>query len=262
MRVAFVVLVLAACGCDQVFGLERDGGSPDLDEDGDGVLNAIDNCPGVVNTSQADFDTDGVGDECDAHPMTAGDTLAEVEMFDDGFGPSWHPDTGTAWAIEDSAVISPDATGIVVTTLQHPLIHATRPTIELGFEVATIGPDTGNSTAENHVAVNLDYPALPRGCWIKEAAHGNNVSNLFLTDDDGTNRLDDQDVTPEVTAGTSFVLRFTRDAALSTCELAGSRSGRSQTTIDLPPPNDALAPSITIDAVQIRLRYIVIYGGT
>jgi hypothetical protein len=36
------------------------------DTDGDGVENAFDNCTGISNSSQKDFDHDGCGDVCDA----------------------------------------------------------------------------------------------------------------------------------------------------------------------------------------------------
>ena len=36
-----------------------------LDTDGDGVLDAVDNCPLVTNADQADFDEDTIGDACD-----------------------------------------------------------------------------------------------------------------------------------------------------------------------------------------------------
>jgi len=45
-----------------------DGGVPDaapLDGDGDGIADAIDNCPLVANTDQANHDTDSAGDACD-----------------------------------------------------------------------------------------------------------------------------------------------------------------------------------------------------
>ena len=38
------------------------------DRDGDGVADAIDNCPSVANSNQADADADGVGNVCDPSP--------------------------------------------------------------------------------------------------------------------------------------------------------------------------------------------------
>jgi hypothetical protein len=71
----------------------------DLDTDGDGILDAVDNCPMIANHDQrnwdhdafgdacdlcphintaenTDGDGDGVGDACDPHPNTAGDSRA------------------------------------------------------------------------------------------------------------------------------------------------------------------------------------------
>lgn len=42
------------------------GPSPAVDSDGDGILNAADNCPGASNSNQSDIDNDSIGDPCDA----------------------------------------------------------------------------------------------------------------------------------------------------------------------------------------------------
>jgi hypothetical protein len=48
----------------------RSGRPPpcDLDDDGDGVEDTVDNCPDVSNADQADADADGFGDACDNCP--------------------------------------------------------------------------------------------------------------------------------------------------------------------------------------------------
>lgn len=61
LRLAVLPLALAAllAGC-----WTPGGGSPD-DDDGDGVVNGIDNCQFLSNPDQADLDQDGEGDACD-----------------------------------------------------------------------------------------------------------------------------------------------------------------------------------------------------
>jgi hypothetical protein len=51
-------------------GIDQDCSGADVacssnDDDGDGVLNSMDNCPSVANPNQADLDGDGLGDVCD-----------------------------------------------------------------------------------------------------------------------------------------------------------------------------------------------------
>ncbi len=52
--------VPGVCGC----------GAPDIDTDGDEVLDCKDNCPLVYNKSQLDSDGDETGDACDENPYT------------------------------------------------------------------------------------------------------------------------------------------------------------------------------------------------
>src|SRR5205823_2160686 len=46
---------------------------PGADGDGDGWPDAVDNCPNDANGTQADRDSDGIGDACD--PLQIGDTV-------------------------------------------------------------------------------------------------------------------------------------------------------------------------------------------
>jgi hypothetical protein len=56
----------------------------DVDTDGDGVINASDNCPNTPNADQADGDGDGVGDVCDNCRAVFNPTQADAD--NDGRG--------------------------------------------------------------------------------------------------------------------------------------------------------------------------------
>ena len=56
---------------------------PSVDEDGDGVGEAIDNCPGVAN-DQLDSDSDGLGDACDNCPLVANPAQQNADLDERG----------------------------------------------------------------------------------------------------------------------------------------------------------------------------------
>ena len=56
----------------------------DRDEDGDGVPDPADNCPGSANAEQHDSDEDGVGDACDNCPTSANPDQSDLD--EDGIG--------------------------------------------------------------------------------------------------------------------------------------------------------------------------------
>src|SRR5512143_1152913 len=102
--------------------------NPASDTDGDGVADAIDNCPTTPNADQhdhdgdgrgdvcdvcphlvdagGDADSDGVGDACDPNPTTAGDRIALFEGF---YGPvNWNPVVGDVWPVSGGAIVQSD----------------------------------------------------------------------------------------------------------------------------------------------------------
>ena len=80
---------------------------PPPDDDGDGLLNTVDNCPDMRNVSQADADRDGVGDPCDLRFETTsltfdsepGDFIGQGEDF------TLHPVDGEFEATRQSGVV-------------------------------------------------------------------------------------------------------------------------------------------------------------
>ncbi len=69
-----------------------------LDQDGDGLVNAMDNCPRFAHPSQSDSDSDGVGDACDTCPSFAcgGNCITEGALGSIPITPSQTVCTGKA----------------------------------------------------------------------------------------------------------------------------------------------------------------------
>lgn len=99
---------LLACGCDVVFRIDEVPSPPTCaeatshDEDGDGVHDACDVCPGIPD-DQADGDGDGVGDACDPDPTTAQHIVLFESFAEPGAASAWQVQSG-AWMFETDAV--------------------------------------------------------------------------------------------------------------------------------------------------------------
>jgi hypothetical protein len=109
-------------------GVASDAYNPYGDDDGDGIINSLDNCPEVPNpgqenedgdawgdvcdlcpayasTTQVDTDGDGVGDKCDPRPTTPGDKIVLFEGFHHGV-PS-----GSGWTA--FGTVTPDGDSVI-----------------------------------------------------------------------------------------------------------------------------------------------------
>jgi syndecan 4 len=61
-----------------------------IDADSDGIIEAVDNCPGLPNTDQADGDSDSYGDPCDNCPDIYNPTQRNIDG--DSLGDECDPD--------------------------------------------------------------------------------------------------------------------------------------------------------------------------
>ena len=137
-------------GCTAIYGLDATDVAHPLDSDGDGILDADDNCPQHANPTQNDEDddtlgdvcdncplvfnpdqrnvgdTDAIGDRCDPHPTDSTDCLRLFDSFDDDFATYWRvggdpggkPERGDGFvtltpngATQGISLLAPDLTG-------------------------------------------------------------------------------------------------------------------------------------------------------
>lgn len=134
---------------------------PPTDTDGDGVIDANDNCPAIANADQRDHDGDGkgdvcdlcphladatdpdgdgdgVGDACDPRPATAGDARVLFEGFYDGTGfASWTTNGGT-WAVANG-VLTQSSSSSGFTSASPNLAAITRAAVTTGVQLVALG---------------------------------------------------------------------------------------------------------------------------
>lgn len=145
---SLVVLVLVAGGCDAVFRLDHVP-TPDAgralsceqrtthDEDGDSVVDACDDCPGIPDPDQADGDGDGVGDACDPSATTRDRIIWFDSFAEAGTAAAWHIQSGT-WSFDGESL----AYGSLDVAGYSTIDAAVRPTppytVELGVTIDDI----------------------------------------------------------------------------------------------------------------------------
>jgi hypothetical protein len=122
------LLAVATIGCNSIFDIRTTGSvdaaavaiDVDTDLDGDGTVDRLDNCP-IIPNDQADRDTDGLGDVCDACPT--GEIPSAADEDEDGIVDGCDNCPG----IENRAQLDGDGDGIgdacdLLATVQHRVL--------------------------------------------------------------------------------------------------------------------------------------------
>lgn len=263
MRV--VVVVAALAGCNDVFGLHATklvldapdpcvlhAGDPGFfDEDGDGLDNRCDNCPGAYNALQQDGDGDGVGDACDPHPTTPGDSLVATEYFD-GPAYSWTPDVPASWQLASGSLTTTGAAAATSATLSLDA-PANYPTIELG--ITTLG----YSATQDELDLHLLVSGHDEGCAFyndqPDPSMGPYLIKVFY---DGVYNGQNQLLAP-VSIGMPIHAAFGTDAMVFPCTV---QSATASAPTGVAPPTTLSKVSLEVHGMQASLQYALLYAFT
>jgi hypothetical protein len=154
-----------------------DAGPVGHDDDGDGVDDALDNCPHSANAMQRNIletmagrMADTVGDICDPDPDLPGNSILFFDAMNTGVVPSrWDASGATA---NDDDTVRVEAGGYLVSKVDYP-----------GNILVNIDANLGNvNTASNSIVLASNYvtPAMSISCRRQvtqlSLAHGSNPS--------------------------------------------------------------------------------------
>lgn len=247
-------------------------GALDLDSDGDGIMDAVDNCPLVANPQQfnedgdrfgddcdpcppiaddapPDQDNDGVADACDPRPTQGGDSIALFEGFHTGVPPTWFK-RGTWTAAADAVTVESMADPGANLTVPGPTTQ--HETVATGLTILDITPMAHASAG---VVDTWTHTATKRGVFCHlttwfDPADGSYFRPLETNQLGSAGQLLDY----EMATNTPYIVWQRRDATSYTCN-----SMKTNGVITTTPANTsglgAAQPEIGIRAVHARVRY-------
>lgn len=196
------------------------------DEDGDGIGDVCDGCPPVADPTQPDADADGVDDACDPHPHAGGDRIVMFEPFSAGVPNGWTV-TGTWSAGNDSVSTMVTAGGVAALS---------PPTVTAGNGTASVGL-VPLATTSNLQGIGIAAPAtenLAQGtaCMLFLPAIASTMPSAGLIDLSSRGIVASQPYSWSV--GKPYVVIETRQGSLAACTIVDAMGGSSTIGTTIP----------------------------
>jgi len=266
MKRAISLIVLVACGSGSGTNdasIDGNHQRPDAtdDLDHDGILDAVDNCPSVINVNQGnedgdrfgdacdpcpvvaddappDADGDGVADACDPLPNYPGDFIRYFEGFHTAVPAGWE-EIGTWTYATGGAITTSSATaGLAISATDR-----TRETIS-----AAITFDTVTGTSEAGVVDNKAVGGTGIACTVT----ADPAVAVYATNDTGNAVT----TSYEQTTGTQYVVKLRRNMNDYTCTATATASATAMKTVTL--TNTPFLSGITAKDATVRFHWFMV----
>ncbi len=243
--IAWATLLLGACA---TFHPAEVCGSHD--EDGDGIADGCDNCPGFANPNQENADADVLGDECDPSAGAPNELLL-FESFEQ-LG-QWAPRTGDWLQLDDDAVFAPEE---VRDTGHHTLVFGppfpTPSTLVLEYVVRILEDYRG--TASIAVAIGNNGTVEGETCGLSRVV---DVDRLEVRQPQTT---DTRVLATPLTAGTRHRVIMAIDGPDLKCLLDDGNGEENvfARRLGSAPPGGL---SFIASEVGVRIEYLAVYGN-
>jgi hypothetical protein len=217
------------------------------DEDGDGIPDALDNCPHVANPDQTDRDGDGVGDACDPNPDTPTEHFA---LFDPLLTNPFSFSPGDLTTIPDAVIANGSADEIMFSL---PL-QISDDLIQIGGEITYLGDPNDQQIAMSNMfstTTPFDYAELFESGAQRYVAithfDGTTYDNLTVTG-----------ITSDIPTG-AFTFAWspstTAQQAKVAAGFAGALAAQAGAALDETPAGPTV--SIAIAHLTVQIDYIV-----